>query len=148
MSWVWPNPPIGLVGEPAYTCERWLPSAEKSGWNHNLPWEFYSVSPSHLHPTPTDICVTHTETGKNRCGKWNRMAFWTWRRGKTVLYCTTLKNKCIFLYELIWFIFNLQGVEKICLACLYSIHKILWLFPCIYTARHEHTVSPQKMRIF
>ncbi len=28
-------------------------------------------------PPPTKVCVIHTETGKNRRGKQNRMAFWT-----------------------------------------------------------------------
>ncbi len=34
----------GFVAETAHTRERWLPNAEKCGWNHIWPWEDYSIS--------------------------------------------------------------------------------------------------------
>jgi hypothetical protein len=55
----------------------------KCGWNHILPWESYSWSPSNLtfQPLPPPPRVTRRESWKiGHCTR-NRVVLWTWRPG-------------------------------------------------------------------
>jgi hypothetical protein len=55
------------VGKSAHCRERWVLQREIR----------VGVKLLQLLPPPTNICLTHRETGVNRPGKRNHMAFWT-----------------------------------------------------------------------